>query len=112
MPPSQRDMELAGGPSAREGPSPTRHQFCSASEWHAVCGHFALSNRESLVARHLVEGATERVVADELGLSVHTVHTYAWRIYRKVGAQDRQALTLRFVDRLRSLTLRDVKEQS
>jgi DNA-binding NarL/FixJ family response regulator len=87
------------------------HQFCTASEWRAVCEHFALSERESCVARRLVEGATERVVASELGLSPHTVHTYTWRIYRRVGVQNRQALTLRLVHQFRSRAPHDVNEE-
>jgi DNA-binding NarL/FixJ family response regulator len=56
-----------------------------------------LSPRQADVATRLLRGASEKEVAAETGLSVHTVHTHVQRVYRKVGARSRVELMLRLV---------------
>ena len=51
-----------------------------------------LSRREREVFERLAKGQTQRVVAEELGLSVKTVETYRARIKDKLGLQTRADL--------------------
>src|SRR6266545_1539546 len=47
-----------------------------------------------------------RSLAHCLGLSPHTVHTYVWRIYRKLNVQSREELLVRVFAEFRSLPKR------
>ena len=49
----------------------------------------ALSPREIEVLQKVAHGATTKNVAEELGLSPHTVKTHLERIFEKLGANDR-----------------------
>ena len=53
-----------------------------------------LSERELAVLRELTAGASNRVVAEKLGISVNTVRTYIQRMLNKTGYHDRLALVL------------------
>lgn len=53
---------------------------------HRRCRHAAqLSAREERVARCLLEGASDKAIARELGVAVSTVSTFARRVRRKLG---------------------------
>ena len=54
-----------------------------------------LSRRESEIARHVLDDATEVTIASELSLSSHTVHSYIERLYRKLGVSSRCQLVVR-----------------
>lgn len=49
----------------------------------------SLSKRETEILQRVAFGATTKVVADELGISPHTVKTHLERIFEKLGANDR-----------------------
>jgi DNA-binding CsgD family transcriptional regulator len=53
----------------------------------------ALTPRERDVALRVVDGLTDREIAERLCLSPHTVRQYVKRIYRKVDVDSRVALT-------------------
>ena len=53
-----------------------------------------------------LDGDTEKRTAERLGLSPHTVHTYLWRIYRKLQVQSREELLVRVFAEFRSLPKR------
>jgi DNA-binding CsgD family transcriptional regulator len=53
----------------------------------------ALTPRESEVAVLVVEGLSDREIAERLGLSRYTVHQYVRSIYRTLGVPSRVALT-------------------
>ncbi|MFM1822207.1 MAG: Bacterial regulatory protein luxR family [Planctomycetota bacterium] len=55
----------------------------------------SLTKREVGIARSLARGATTKRVADETGLSQHTVVEYTRRIYRKLGVRSRAQLAAR-----------------
>ena len=55
----------------------------------------SLAPRERQVALALADGLTRAKVADQLGLSVHTVSTLARRLYRKLGVSSQAELTAR-----------------
>ena len=52
-----------------------------------------LTRREAQVARLVIEGLADRVIAERLCLSSHTVNHYVKRVYRKLGVDSRVALT-------------------
>jgi len=54
-----------------------------------MAGQERLSGRELDVLARMAAGATDPEIADELGLSVHTVKTHARHIYRKLGVKSR-----------------------
>jgi DNA-binding CsgD family transcriptional regulator len=53
---------------------------------------FLLTRTESLVARLVAQGATNREAAEQLGVSVETVRSHLGSAFRKTGASNRAAL--------------------
>ena len=51
-----------------------------------------LSKRELEVVRCLAEGLTNREIADQLGLSQHTIKNYLFRVFDKLGVSSRVEL--------------------
>ena len=51
-----------------------------------------LSKREREVVAYLVEGRTNREIAETLGISQHTVKNYLFKIFEKVGMSNRVEL--------------------
>jgi len=54
----------------------------------------ALSKRETEVAKLVVEGLSNREVAEQLRLTEHTVSNYLFRVYEKLGISSRVELVL------------------
>lgn len=75
-------------------------------EWRSLAAVLGLSVRESGVVRAVFDGASEKRIAERFGLSPHTVHTYLWRIYRKLHVQSREELLVRVFAEFRSLPKR------
>jgi len=48
-----------------------------------------LSKRETEILQRVAYGATTKTVAEDLGISPHTVKTHLERIFEKLGANDR-----------------------
>ena len=48
-----------------------------------------LSKRETQILQKVAYGATTKEVAEELGISPHTVKTHLERVFEKLGASDR-----------------------
>ncbi|MBO7624415.1 MAG: response regulator transcription factor [Bacteroidales bacterium] len=65
-----------------------REEECAGE---TVCG---LSEREVEVLKVIAKGATNKMAADELNLSVHTVITHRKNIVRKTGIKTLAGLTL------------------
>ena len=57
-----------------------------------------LSDREQQVLRHLVEGLTDREIADRLGISPRTVETHVGSILHKLGVRNRAQAARRYLD--------------
>lgn len=76
-----------------------------------------LSAREMEVARLVADDLSDKLIADILGLSVHTVREYLDRITRKIGAtkgrKTRRRVIARWIDgREQRLQQRDTKKAS
>lgn len=65
------------------------------STWQHIFASLKLSQREIEVVRCILEDIPEHRIADRLGISRHTVHTYTERLYRKLGVSSRVELTVR-----------------
>ena len=92
--------------SARADWSGLGHGVFGPGEWHSLATALALSPRECGIVRSVFDGASEKDTARDLGLSPHTVHTYLWRIYRKLHVQSREELLVRVFAEFRSLSPR------
>jgi len=55
-------------------------------------GFNLLSAREMEVVRGLAEGLTNREIADQMGLSYHTIKNHVFRIFEKLGVSNRVEL--------------------
>jgi DNA-binding CsgD family transcriptional regulator len=70
-----------------------------------------LTDREWVVLRRLDSDAGEKQLADQLGLSPHTLHSHIKSIYRKVGVQGRLQLLLKVAEARRELRRRSLEKR-
>ena len=96
-------QQLRRGVSERTGGNGRGQGVFAPKEWRALATSLGLSPREFGIVRSVFDGASEKCIAEELGLSPHTVHTYLWRVYRKLHVQNRQELLVRVFAEFRSL---------
>jgi DNA-binding NarL/FixJ family response regulator len=68
-------------------------------EWRRAERALQLSGREVDISRAIFEDLTEAEIAEELGISPHTVHTHVERLYRKLRVGSRTQLVLCVVQR-------------
>lgn len=82
----------------------TLKAFCEASPLQIVDakGECILGKREEQVVALLVEGCSNREIAERLHLSQHTVKNYLFRIFDKVGVSSRVELILYAVNQRNS----------
>lgn len=55
-----------------------------------------LSNREKAILKSVASGDSNQEIADQMGISVHTVKTHLYKIYRKINVPNRMRATLWF----------------
>ena len=79
------------------------HAFTTAAPLHLVNaqGRLLLTKRETDVVKLVVDGHTNRQVAEQLGLTEHTISNYLFRIYEKLGISSRVELVLYSLKRQR-----------
>jgi DNA-binding CsgD family transcriptional regulator len=53
-----------------------------------------ISDRELQIIQRIFDDRKEFAIADDLTISVHTVHTHLERVYRKLGVSSRVGLVL------------------
>lgn len=59
----------------------------------------SLTVREAEIAEAVVSGQTDRMIADNLGISVWTVRTHLTHVFDKIGVSNRTSLAARINDR-------------
>ena len=69
----------------------------SEREWGRVARALKLSPREVELLRCCFDDLSEARMAESLGISRHTVHTYVRRLYRKAAVSSRVELVVRAV---------------
>jgi len=68
--------------------------FLSAEEWMALIRVLRLSPREAMIADLAVGDNSDDTIAQQLGISRHTVHTHLNRTYTKLGVHSRCQLAV------------------
>ena len=76
----------------------------SEQEWAKIGRSLKLSGRELQLVRRMFDDSTDFAIADDLGISPHTVHTHCKRSYHKLGVTDRAELILRVMREFLLLT--------
>jgi DNA-binding NarL/FixJ family response regulator len=74
-------------PASGDGTGPPRADAGGAPP--ALEEPIELSDRERQIAARLVQGLTNKEIAEELFLSTETIKSYVARILRKLGARNR-----------------------
>lgn len=82
-----------------------RHQAWPpcAHAWKQVVDSYRLSPREQEIAAGILRNEKEGSIAHKLGISIHTAHTHAARLMRKLEAQNRLDVVLRLTSRYLAL---------
>ena len=62
--------------------------------WRVIANSLSISDRELQIIQGVFDDQKEFAIAQELTISVHTVHTHLERLYRKLGVSSRVALVL------------------
>jgi DNA-binding CsgD family transcriptional regulator len=62
--------------------------------WKLIANSLRISDRELQIVQRIFDDRQEFAIADELKISVHTVHTHLERLYRKLGVSSRVGLVL------------------
>jgi DNA-binding NarL/FixJ family response regulator len=66
----------------------------SYDAWKTIANSLRISDRELEIIQGIFDDRKELAIADELKISMHTVHTHLERLYRKLGVSSRVALVL------------------
>ena len=66
----------------------------NSDTWKKIAQSLHISNRELQIIQGIFDDRKEFAIADELTISVHTVHTHLERLYRKLGVSSRVGLIL------------------
>ena len=62
--------------------------------WNVIAKSLRISDRELQIIQGIFDDRKEFAIADDLTMSVHTVHTHVERLYRKLGVTSRVTLVL------------------
>ena len=82
--------------SAGEEADGSPRLFCP-SEWATISESLDLTHRESQIVLGVLGGGSQSEIAQELGISNHTIHAHFARIYAKLGVRSQVQLVLRVV---------------
>jgi DNA-binding CsgD family transcriptional regulator len=63
-------------------------------QWRQIQRSLQLSAREHQIAQHIFDDNKAEYIAEDLGISVHTVNTYLQRLYFKLEVRSRSQLVL------------------
>jgi ATP/maltotriose-dependent transcriptional regulator MalT len=62
--------------------------------WRMIANSLHISHRELQIIQGIFDDRKESAIADDLTISVHTVHTHLGRLYRKLGVSTRVGLVV------------------
>jgi DNA-binding CsgD family transcriptional regulator len=62
--------------------------------WRVIANSLRISDRQLQIIQEIFDDRKELAIADDLAISVHTVHTHLERLYRKLGVSTRAGLIL------------------
>lgn len=92
------------GPAGRDVIPPQR--------WALLGKQLSLAPRELQVVQGVFDDLKELAIADDLGISPHTVHTYLERVYRKLAVGSRVELVVRVFAALLEIASLEANEAS
>jgi DNA-binding NarL/FixJ family response regulator len=98
---------LNGEPAQNGHQAPRCHDDCSLfsdQAWTALRDSLKLSAREVEITRYIFSDCKEKVIAEELQLSPHTVRTYCERLYRKLNVNSRVEMVVSIFNQFLHLT--------
>ena len=67
------------------------------AEWDEVVKSFALSTRQAQIAHMIMQGCTDRQIAEELGIAHATVRTHLKQVFARARVADRNEMILAMV---------------
>ena len=73
---------------------PRDRSILTCDAWKTIAKSLRISDRELEIIQGIFDDRKELAIADELKISMHTVHTHLERLYRKLGVSSRVALVL------------------
>jgi DNA-binding NarL/FixJ family response regulator len=71
--------------------------------WQTIAKSLRISGRELQIIQAIFDDRKELAIAQELTISVHTVHSHLERLYRKLGVSSRVGLVLSVLSEYLSL---------
>ena len=78
-------------------PKPVAHRDRSilpSDAWKTIAQSLHISDRELQIIQEIFDDRKESAIANDLTISVHTVHTHLERLYRKLGVSTRVGLVV------------------
>jgi len=92
---TETDEKISGGGSAMLKSIVSRDRsILTYNAWKAIARSLRISDRELQIIQGIFDDRKEFAIADELKISMHTVHTHLERLYRKLGVSSRVGLIL------------------
>lgn len=82
---------------------PLEAAMFSEQAWEIIARSLRLSTRELQIVRGVFSDHTEFMIAADLRISAHTVHTHFYRLHHKLAVQTRVQLVLRVVQEFLAL---------
>ncbi len=95
LPPALLD---AGRPRRSGTPRAVGRGVFTSAEWNRIANTLELSARELQLIRALFDNEPELAIAQELGLTTNTVHTYFKQLNRKLGTSNHVGIVVRVVE--------------
>ncbi len=91
-------------PPAEPNPPPRHPLVIPEAGWTALAASLGLAKRQLQIVRAVFEDTTEFAIAENLGVSQHTVHTHLERIHRRFQVHSRVELVLFLIAEFLRLT--------
>ncbi len=93
-------------PEHQSDSSPSRttsSQLFSEPEWTRLLDYLSISGRQAEVLGLLIDGACDKQIAQELGISLPTIRTYLNRLYQRFDVSNRTSLVVEIFRQFRAL---------